>query len=373
MRPDPHLLTIFIVHNFEYYLRLLTHDMEETMRSIKNSILILLSAAGCLTLSPVGAAEICECGFTIGGDYLYWSPCLSNLHFAAEGQSSFTEESNVSNIVNYHFIDPDWNGGFRLYLGKEDLCGCFDVMATYTNFSSKCFDSIVNKDPLLSLTWPTPLPVEYGRYATTDWKIDFQRAELVVGYSIEFGKGCGLCLKPFAGADYASICQDRIDKMHDVKPIEGDDKNSPVDPSLTNTLTRSLDYKGIGPMVGIGYDFELFEGLSTFGKASLSLLVGKADIEDEQEIFNNGTTTVNVQKYKDKCVCVPGVHLQTGLSLKTLVCNKWLLLRAGYEYLQYIHAPSHLMYNTESPGSFTGLNHNSVTFQGFFGGVAFSF
>ncbi len=342
------------------------------MSYIKNRIFVLLAAAASLTASIAGAAEICECGFIVGGDYLYWSPCLSNMHFAAEGESLLTDEQND---VTYHFIGSDWDPGFRVFLGKEDLFGCFDVMATYTNFNSTHTADAYNESPLLSSTWPTPVPVENNAYATAYWKIDFQRVELTAGYSIEFGRGCGLHLQPFAGVDYATISQDRIDEMLDVIPVETGDNQ--VSPTLSNTMTRSLDYKGVGPMVGLGYTFELCEGLATFGRASISVLVGEADIKDNQEIFDNrgevAETITNIQNYKDDCVCVPGVHLQTGFSYRACICNSWLVLRVGYEYLQWIDAPSFLLYNTASPGSFTGLNRNSVTFQGFFGGIAYSF
>lgn len=349
-----------------------TDDTEESMSYIKKTVLILLAAVGSLLFTNAQAAEICECGFIVGGDYLYWSPCVSNMHYLAEGESVLTEENNV---VNYHFIDSDWDPGFRLFLGKEDLFGCFDVMAIYTNFNSTHTAEHFNNNPILNLTWPTPLPIDYGRYATAYWKIELQRVELIAGYSIEFGRGCGLMLKPYAGVDYASIKQNRIDEMLDVLP--DDTQEVPVVPTLTNTITRSIDYKGVGPMVGIGYDFDLCEGLTTFGKASLSLLVGEADLNDTQENFDgqgaDPVTTIIEENYKDKCFCVPCAHLQVGLGYRALVCNRWLHLRIGYEYLQYMDAPSFLLYNTENPGTFTGLNNNSVTFQGFFGGVAYSF
>ena len=346
------------------------------MSVLKKTLFKVLAAVGCLSTSFVGAMDLCDCGFVVGGDFLYWSPCISNMHFAAQGLDNLAEPQNE---VSYHFINTDWDSGFRVYLGKEDLFGCFDVLATYTCFDAKHTDEEYDETGRLTLTWPTPVGIENNlyKYATAEWKIDFQRIELIAGYTIEFGKGCCLALKPFAGVDYASINQDRIDNLMDEVPVVNEkepEKN--VIPGIINTLTRSLDYQGIGPMVGMGYHFEICDGLATFGRASLSLLVGKVDIKDLQALVNNPISEddfTNIQRYEDKCVCLPNLHLQTGLSYSACVCNKWLTFRIGYEYLQYVNAPSHLMYHTDSQGSFTGLNHNSVTLQGFFGGVAFAF
>lgn len=343
------------------------------MSVLKNTLFKALAAVGCLTSTFIGATDLCECGFIIGGDYLYWSPCISNMHYVSQGQNDLSEPSNE---VNYHFINTDWDSGFRVYLAKEDLFGCFDVMATYTSFDAKHTEAIFDDEVNFRWTWPTPISTEDNHYATAEWKMDFQRIELVAGYSIEFGKGCCLALQPFAGVDTVSLKQDRIDELMDLIPKEAMNNEPAVVPNVYNSMTRSLDYEGIGPMVGMGYYWELCEGLATFGRASLSLLVGKADIVDEQTFVNNSMSEddfVNVQRYEDKCVCVPNLHLQTGLSYKACVCNKWLTFRIGYEYLQYVNAPSHIMYDTDHQGSITGLNHNSVTLQGFFGGVAFAF
>lgn len=326
-----------------------------------------------LTTTLSYSADLCDCGVVIGADYLYWSPCVSNMHFAAEGENPLSEEANH---VKYHFIHNGWDSGYRVYLGKEDFFGCFDVLFSYTHFDAKKDrDAFVEEVGLLSLTWPTPFEVPYGKYATSDWKLDFDRYQLTAGYTIEFGKGCCLCLSPHAGVDYASICQDRTDTMNnDVPSGEGE---SLVTPTIVSTIDRSLDYNGIGPLVGMGYCFEFCEGLSTFGNASLSVLVGEVNIKDLQ-VFRDATDEdeviiTNSQKYHDNCVCLPGIHLQIGLSYEGCVCNLNILFRAGYEYIQWINAPSYILYNQEIPGTISGLNHNSITLEGFFGGLSVSF
>lgn len=351
----------------------MTANLEESMSVLKKNLFKALATVGCLTSSIVGAAELCECGFTVGGDFLYWSPCISNMHYVAHGTEPLGQATNE---VEYHFINTDWDSGFRVFLGKEDLFGCFDVKATYTSFDAKHTEATYDENNALRWTWPTPITPADGLYATVEWDLDFQRIELVAGYSIEFGKGCCLALEPFAGVDAVSLKQDRVDQMFDVMPREAAGDNPAVVANEIGTMARSLDYEGIGPMVGMGYYWELCEGLATFGRASLSLLVGKADIHDEQSFENisdDSQNYINVQKYEDKCVCVPNLHLQTGLSYRACILNKWMTLRVGYEYLQYMNAPSHIMYDRDNLGAITGLNHNSVTLQGFFGGVSLSF
>lgn len=346
------------------------------MSVLKNTLFKVLAAIGCLTSSIVGAADLCECGFTIGGDFLYWSPCISNMHYVSHGTSNLSEPENE---VSYLFISSDWDSGFRIYLGKEDLFGCFDVMATYTNFSAKQHEAIFEEEVFFRWTWPTPISIEDNHYAVADWEMDFQRIELVAGYSIEFGKGCCIALQPFSGVDTVYLKQDRVDQLMDVMPkaaVEGQNPAPAVVASIIDTMTRSIDYEGIGPMVGMGYYWDICEGLATFGRASLSLLVGKADLKDIQSHVETQAETndfTNLQNYEDKCFCVPNLHLQTGISYKACVCNKWLTFRIGYEYLQYLNAPSQIMYDTDHQGSITGLNLNSVTLQGVFGGIAFAF
>ncbi len=332
----------------------------------------LAALAAALTMGFSHAADLCECGFVAGVDYLYWSSCLSNMHFAAEGTSLLTDPHNT---VKYHFIHDDWDSGYRVYAGKEDFLGCFDLLFSYASFDARHTQEALAKDPEeLSLSWPMPFEIPYGQYATVDWKIDFERYKLTAGYAIEFGKGSCLCLIPYAGVDYASICQDRTDTMYDKKEYkDAGDSNKDVNPTVISTIKRSLDYDGVGPLVGMGYRFEFCNGLSTFGNASVSVLVGEVDIKDRLTLDDDGIITSNHEKYHDDCVCVPGVHLQMGLSYEGCVSNMKILFRAGYEYLQWMHAPSYILYNQNVHGTISGLNHNSITFQGFFGGVSLLF
>jgi hypothetical protein len=345
------------------------------MRLINKRIFKAIAGLFCAAITTVSAAELCDLGLTIGGDALYWSPCVNNMHYAASAVSPFTNEENE---VKYHFIDCEWDPGFRVYLIKEDLLGWFDLQLTYTNFSTekKTGVSVNGTEDLISLTWPTPFPSTYGKYVTADWELDYQRFEATAGYKIEFGRCCGFSLIPFSGLDFLSMDQKRAELIQNQIPRANSADATPPLPTAIDTMKRSVDYCGLGPMAGMGYHYNFFEGLSTFGRVSGSLLVGEAKIKERFVSVSEGAepaTVTNQQKYKDDCFCIPGVQIQTGIAYHTCFCNIDFLLRVGYEYVSWINAPAHILYNMSEPGKVTGFSQNSVTLQGFFGGAAFTF
>lgn len=317
------------------------------------------------------AASTCDYEITIGAEYLYWSPCISNMHYAV---SNTTPANQTVNFLKYDYLKPDWDSGFRVFIQKDDLFGCFDMNLSYTKYENKTAESSTSeraKDGtapnIFILSWPAPNDTIAGDTVVSLWKIDYQRSEVIFGYAIDFGRRCTLRLTPFSGVDFLQLKQTRTDVIEDTTLVA---KELTVHDKVQ--FDRELDYCGIGPMLGVAYSYAFCEGLSVFGQFSGSLLVGESKAEDHF-VRTKGGDLNRIIENKDKCYCLPGFHFQSGFAYETCVCDFDLQIRAGYDYTQLVNAPSFMLYESGENGVISSVNQNSVTLQGVFVGIGIQF
>ncbi len=330
----------------------------------------LLTVFALVATATVNAASTCDYEVTIGADYLYWCPCVSNMHYAV----STTEVKDKPELLEYEYLDPDWDSGFRVYIQKDDLFGCFDMNLSYTKYehSTHAINGSERDEGgvapnIYTLSWPIPNDSIQGDKVSSLWKIDYQRSEVIFGYAIDFGRRCTLRLTPFSGVDFLQLKQTRNDRIEDTTLSNGEAK-----PINQVDFEREVDYSGIGPMLGVAYRYDFCEGLSVFGQFSGSLLVGESKTED-YFVHSIGGDFKRTIKNKDKCFCIPGFHFQSGLAYETCVCDFDIQIRGGYDYTQLVNAPSFMLYESGEDGVISAINQNSVTLQGAFVGVGVQF
>ncbi len=348
----------------------------------------LLSTAAALVLaSPFAVAnnDCCFGGFTVGADFLYWTPCISNNHYAVEFDTDIVSDLEIGTVdakAKYKFLDCDWEPGYRAYVGINDVFGCFDLMLTYTHFDAESSGSI-RRSPgsnRILLSYPDPVIQDIGDSARAHWDLQYRHYEATIGYPVEFGKSSCFEVTPFSGLQLVTMNQKRHERLSETVS-EG--------PSDLQEIHRKVDYWGMGSMLGLAYSYKIFDCLSWNGRFGGQIVIGQAEAKDKfrfvgdvQILQEEGEELrlVDVEadyetrfKSKDECFCFPGWHLRSGLSYNVCLCGWEVNAKLGYEYIQWIDAPTFLSYETEGLGIMSSVNRSSLTMYGFFAGLDVSF
>lgn len=265
-------------------------------------------------------------------EWVYLRPTNRSLDYAVIQDDT----REIVGLGSNKSVTPDYTSGFRIG-SRVDFGSGIDAMASWTHFFAEEGDgplTIPTEPPgtariLATLAHPaTPSAGEYGPEADSargrfDWKYD--NYDLEVGRTLEVGK---LDLRLFGGVRHSNIDE------HFRVTYDGGDFDM-------GRVSSDVGYWGVGPRVGAGGDWHLPWGLSVFGKAGGSLLVGEAESETVQR--DNDDETLVAEIHSDfGVVVVPVVDIQAGVGWETPL-GEWGLvaLRAGYEFQNFFNMIDH--------------------------------
>lgn len=306
---------------------------------------------------------------TAGVDFLYWSPCIGDLHYAVVGEGEFID---VAENVKTKYICTDWEPGVRAYVHADCFWRGFSGGLIYTYYDAEAKSS--TKDNLgdsVRLSNSAPDKNDSGSVFGTDasGKVEIEYQTLDAYLSHPLNISCDSCFEfsSFSGIKWLNYCKDRHDKV--IEPVGKDDGRS-------ESFKRELEVSGIGPMFGFNTTYTVCDCLKVFGVIETNLIVGWSENKDhllikddaEKEILKDRTF-----KSDDDCVCFPGWHLMSGISYETCLCDTELSLRLGWEYVQWINAPTFPFYEYNEDGVRSAASEKNLTFQGIFAGVNISF
>lgn len=315
--------------------------------------------------------SFCDMDFTFGADFIYWKPCVDELNYAYS-VSPVTTGSTTVDTGTYHGVCPQWDPGFRVYLGVPGLCYDFDLTASYTWLYSGDNDSVLVAAPLfISPIRLNPLLGDFTdtwEAADARFSMHYNEWDVLFSYRIacnpchtfipHFGVAGIVVNSSFGGSYFHAAGFDDLDFA-----VWG---------------SRS-DYWGVGLRVGSDYEYRFSRCLKAFARAQASLLAGesKNTYATTADITEIGTISFITADDHSCCHMVPGYHIAVGVQYDDKMCDMDVFFRIGYEFLNYWNMPNARTYVGQeglvSQGLATSGNIRNLGFQGLFvgGGVSF--
>lgn len=307
-------------------------------------------------------------GFDVGVDFIYWKPCFDNLDFASvaheveTGGSSPTYEKHK---YGYKCLCLDWEPGFRVRFGKEDILCNWDLTGSYLwldiNSKGKCKepkgDGAFVTSPLFAGVINDGSPSnETLTYVDAKFNVTYQNWDALLSYDLS----CNRCysFSPFFGVEGLILNQKLT-------------VNGYVDPETDEVEQKRLrwtsDYFGVGLKMGTAYEFE-FNCFKFYANASGVITVGDHDGWNKQTRWSeSGDEYSYVWKDGDCCQFVPGYHLALGLLYETDACGCEYAIRLGWEFTQWHNITNPRRLYEDDAGGRTSSTSPDVTTIGFHG------
>lgn len=336
------------------------------MSSLKSKLAALvLGFAGLTSAAQAGdcwdSCNDCCMEIEVGADWLYWTPCISDQHFAWE---VYENQNGVG--FKTHYMCDNWDSGVRVWGGIKNIWNDFNGYLIYTYINPEAEGSVTSSDNNLYLSWPSPIGEfeEFnGDRVASKWEFEYQSLDAILSYSIDVTRNQCLNVEAFSGLTWVSMKQDRTDSLFN--EFGGEYEDSLV-------WHRKVDVDAIGPTFGVRTSLRVCDCFNVFGTIQTSLVVGESKVNESMRIIESDESEVNQNDYnwtaKDECFCFPGLHLLAGVSYDLCVCDWTVGLRLGWEYVQWINAPSLPWYELNSGATRSAFSSQNITMQGIFVG-----
>jgi len=290
----------------------------------------------------------------IGADWLYWTPCIGDQHFAVE-------VGPPSEAFKTYYMCHDWDSGVRVWGGIKNIWNDFNGYLIYTYIKPQA-EGVANASSpgAIYFSNPSPISLNTGDRVESNWELEYQTLDAILSYSIDVTRNPCLDIEAFSGLTWVSIEQNRKDSIFGISADEIVDSAD---------WYRRVDVDAIGPTFGINTSLRVCDCFNIFGTIQTSLVVGESKTNE----------TISVQEFeeddqnyewtaKDECFCFPGLHLLAGVSYDLCVCDWTIGLRLGWEYVQWINAPSLPWYEQNSGAARSATSAQNLTMQGIFVG-----
>ncbi len=329
---------------------------------------VLLGVAGLTSSAQADCWDPCnDCciDFEIGADWLYWSPCINDQHFAVS-----YEGTSIGTDAKTHYFCDEWDSGVRVW-GK--LGNCWNgfngyLFYTYINPSANGEVEPATEDSVRFSNANPSIANPLGDSLTSEWEMKYQSLDALLSYSINVTQNRCLYVEAFSGLTWIDVNQDREDVLYI-------DPNTESEVSIT--YSRHNDFWAIGPCFGLYTSYKICDCFNIFGVMKTNLVVGESKSKDtfevaETDIEESGSFTDNYHA-KDECFCFPGLHLMAGIDYELCLCDCEFGIRLGWEYVQWINAPTFPYYEDAIGGARSAPSTNDLTMQGIFVGLHASF
>jgi hypothetical protein len=309
-----------------------------------------------------------SCGrWSVISDTLYLTACQGGLSFGSETRADIIGGTEIGSR-NYHtklkHPHTRWDFGWRLGVGYESACGCWNGDLIWTHFNTNSHAK--HEEPANANQWFTPswggiavlgtpptqllggntavplgFPVDE---AFSHWKLHLNMVDLEIGR--DFCVNSCLTLRPHIGVRGASINEKNHIK-YEVAAVVG----TGLSDIVTDRFHLKNDFEGAGVRAGLDTTYDLGCGVSLYGTAAASLLYGETEIETKEKLISGSTATANVfvQKQKDNdCGCRAITDASIGITWQNCCFNKVFVTKIGWEH--------HFFFNENQFEKFTNYN-----------------
>lgn len=288
----------------------------------------------------------------VTGEYLYLLPTFDDSSFVIESpvSTAFPNGSHKNNNFNFR-------SGFRVG-GAYTFCDCNrELQVYYTNLNASQNKTVAGDFLWATIGRPdfTSNFENYAGTATSHLKLLYQTVDAF--YAQQITSSCGLDFSALLGIEAAEI------KLHeDYTYVSADD---------TGVVHNHARIEGIGPQLGFGLNYDVFEnrGCNCPGKLSLnvfassSLLATKSKTSAENVL--NDVIDLDVSDSSSWRV-VPALHARVGLNYETQFACVDTSLEIGYEFSSYFRALSRLGFPDDTADGLAFKNYYNFDVQGLY-------
>ena len=301
----------------------------------KNTILFnILGVVLCGLTTPV-AADFCDqtcndcCEWSIldgkvtaGVDWLYWNVQQDGV---LPGSVVITDSTVVPTATSVSRVHPSqrWNNGFRVSLGYEMPCDCWDVNVCYTympgranvtNFAAASADQ----------TFLSPVLGDSFAAFTSKWNQTFNNVDLDIGRTVCFGE----CLKMRPHVGFRATWFDQ--------KFRALGATAPTETTVNFTaLVLKEKFQGYGVEAGIWTEYKMGYNIALVGHFGGSILYSKFKIHGDSA---TGTTATDVTTLTEVLTtrnsfyaATPSLDYFVGLQYADSMCDTLFKIRAGWE------------------------------------------
>ncbi|MGA8163418.1 MAG: Lpg1974 family pore-forming outer membrane protein [Waddliaceae bacterium] len=318
---------------------------------------------------PYGCNDPCSGGgFEIGGEFIWWKPCLDHLEYAIV---DFNPSGIEARRVKYQTLCPDWEPGGRAWIYAPSLfCGSCGLYASYTGIYSKDCDAtrVDLANPQKRIVIPLSGFENFENFdrANAHWKVHYHDYDVLFTYVCCCGDSS--LFRPFFGFAGLVLDQELFVRGRELSEVTQQLENSVK-------IKWDSDLFAYGIRVGTEYECQLADCLSLFGKFTASVLTGEPDTKSFQSQFS--ITEEFEQKLKvneNECYrCYPGYHLSAGAMYTSCFCNVDFSVRIGYEFVEWHNLPHHRRFIDNDPTQGTASTDRTFGWQGLLVGASIGF
>lgn len=285
----------------------------------------------------------CDWDWYVGAQYLYWKPCVNDLDYGSTGSDIFFFEEQNSQDVRR--ICPDWESGYRIYLGASSADG-FGLFGSFTQVKGSASDTFeepevfifpTNLHPFMAQII-TALSGDEIAYVGADsyWDSDYRDWFIGGTYQLELNS-CSH-LTPYFGV--AGLLYD--EEFNTAFATVALDEEE-FGPGFTFS-NYSMDFKGVGLRLGSHFHSTICDCFGVYANMNWSLLVGDSDSISDFG-FSDGLNEEedSFLTYHDDgcCSLVPGCQLGLGVTYDACICDVDLMFKIGYEFNAWYNVPGY--------------------------------
>lgn len=333
-----------------------------------------------LAITTCGAFENDECTknsccpescTTIQGELLVWTAYQTNFDYCIVGN---LENSSLTD-ARRHYLEYDWDTGFRIGAGFRIPCSCWEIRGVYTYFHTKATDSVAHPTATNPQGNPVILPVlvptEFSNNPT-----DSAKAKINTEYdTIDILFSCQNC--PYSCLDltpYIGIRGLILDQNHKVILGPGLEGNNVIWVEGDGSKWKS-DYKAVGLHAGVENSYNLCEDFNIFGNLSGSWLIGCYDSHEKFSATGEPFPRERDVREKNVWQGVTDAHIAIGITWESCICDMPASISLGYEIERLWGVPElHRQTGNDADGaSSSNTSGATLTFHGGFlrGGISF--
>lgn len=256
---------------------------------------------------PGNVTVPCEAtAWDFGAQALYLKPAYAG---AFNHDTAFT----TNGFTQYQNNGPDWGWGFKIE-GSYHYGTGNDVDLNWYHLSKATDSDVQDNFYFGTLSTPDSLAL--------DTKPQWDAVNLEFGQHVDFSDYSKI--RFHAGAQYA-----RIKSTDSIALVNS-----------TTTATRNLSYNGFGPRVGTDMSLNWGNGISIYGDAAASVLVGTSHFSGHDG-FAPGVVEATGGTYGGKnTAMVPELEAKLGATYTWAMAAGDMTIDAGYMWINYFNAHS---------------------------------
>ncbi len=320
------------------------------------------------------STSLCDGRFKVGAEWLYWKGEQDDLSLVLTHSGTTNTTSPDLLTRKTCFVEPNfkYTNGFRVNLGYELPCNCWEANVIYTNLPIHASSSLLTAVPStpngngggpFTLIEPNPVVAIFRQlsdlfanignvnqsfnggpsYQTFEqkWTLTFNQIDVDIAKTIS----CNDCIsiKPHAG--FRAIWYTDTQKATFTGALPNGGRLGAPTHAFTSDVDLKNTLKGYGIEAGLWGTWEIGCGLSLLGHFGGSILYAKYRLCEEIATEVTTTTTVEnpvvtVNNYTSDFhdnlhTATPGVDYFLGLQFADDMCDMSFVIRVGWEQHLY--------------------------------------